>query len=30
MGWILPAKMHLRAFRYILMWGSSGGAWTLG
>jgi hypothetical protein len=30
MGWILPAKMRLRAFRYALMWGSSGAAWTLG
>jgi hypothetical protein len=30
MGWILPAKMHLRTFRYTLMWGSRGAAWTLG
>jgi hypothetical protein len=30
MGWILPAKMRLRALRYVLMWGSSGAAWTLG
>lgn len=29
MGWIIPAKMNLRVFRYTLMWGSSGAAWTL-